>query len=218
VKSLLFIAAVWQRVGTRLKGGPAADDERRLIERIKQGDDDAFVSLVDRYKKKAFGIAYRFTDSAEDAEDLSQEAFLRAYRSIGSFKGGARFYTWFYRILINLCIDHARKRRTAPDADSVSRVRSGTRDMEVEYLEDRHTHTSPEKAVFTMELRERVTEAIASLPDRQKQVFILRHYEGFSLKEIAETIQCAEGTVKAHLSRAVRRLQISRKYRPVCLR
>jgi len=198
---------VWQTLGTRLKGGHAADDERRLIERIKQGDDDAFFKLVDRYKKKAFGIAYRFTDNAEDAEDLSQEAFLRAYRSIGSFKGGARFYTWFYRILVNLCIDHARKRRTAPGMDSASQTRSGTTGVKIEQFEDHRTNTSPEKAVFTIELSERVTTAIASLPDRQKQVFILRHYEELSLKEIAETIQCAEGTVKAHLSRAVRSLR-----------
>ena len=203
MKTLLFILAMWSPRGRAEDEKTVAGDEQLLIERIKQGDEQAFMVLVDRYKHKAYRIAYRFTDNAEDAEDLSQEAFLKLYRAIGSFKGESGFYTWFYRILVNVCIDYTRKHKKTAGADSRSRERYGNGELTPEDCEDHRADADPAAAVFNIELSAKVAEEIAALPDRQQQVFILRHYEGFRLREIAEMINCAEGTVKAHLFRAV---------------
>ena len=181
------------------------DSELRLIERARNGERAAFDSLVDAHKGKAFALAFHFTGNVEDAKDLLQEAFVRAYVSIKRFRGGSSFYTWFYRILVNLCRDFLRRKQVrfkiladAPDP-------KGEEDEVT--LEAVDKEPSPEDALLNKEMREKVDEAINKLPERQKSAFILRHIQGMKLDEIASVMGCSESTAKVHLFRATRSLQ-----------
>ena len=181
-------------------------DDRLLVQRVKQGDERAFAELVTRYQDKAFRIIYRFTNNVEDAKDLSQEAFVRVYRSIGRFKEGSSFYTWFYRILINLCIDFRRSRSILIPFSQL-RKREGFNESLEEALVEDEGQANLAKVLLTRELNEKITQAIEALSAKQRTVFILRNYEGLALKEIAEVMNCAQGTVKSHLARAIGRLE-----------
>jgi RNA polymerase sigma-70 factor, ECF subfamily len=173
-----------------------------LVERAKNGDLSAFEELVERYRQKAYHIAFDFTRDREEAKDLSQEAFLRAYTKLARFDGRSGFYTWFYRILVNMCLDYRRwKKRTAAE--------SYEEKVEV-YGEASHSPApSLDEHVMAREMSERVGKALDSLPPKQRTVFILKNHRGLSIKEIAELMQAAEGTVKVHLHRAVTALRRS---------
>jgi len=182
-------------------------DDKSLIERIRLGDEEAFAELVNRYKRKAFGIAYHFLNNAEDAKEISQEAFIKVYRSIHSFKGASSFFTWFYRILTNLCIDFSRSRKIVMSIP-FSQLKSSDDDLpSVEERIQDAKQENPLKALAAEELKKKIAHAIQSLPDRQRMVFVLRHYDQLQLSDIARVLNCAEGTVKSHLYRAVATLQ-----------
>ena len=181
------------------------DQELQLIERARNGERAAFDSLVDIYKGKAFALAYNFTGNAEDAKDVLQEAFVKAYLNIKKFRGGSAFYTWFYRILVNQCKDALRKKQARmkvlvdthepvdeDDESPVEAVESGP---------------GPGEALLNKEIREKVDKAINMLPENQKMTFILRHMHGMKLAEIAGVIRCSESTAKVHLFRATKNLQ-----------
>ena len=154
------------------------------------------------HKEKAFALAYNFAGNAEDAKDILQEAFVRAYVNIKKFRGDSAFYTWFYRILLNLCRDFLRKKKTrikvmvdAPqpiDEDDAAPV---------EAVDD---DPGPEEALLNKEIREKVDEAVNMLPERQKTTFMLRHMHGMRLNEIAGIMNCSESTAKVHLVRATK--------------
>ena len=182
-------------------------NECLLVQSMKQGDERAFTEMVDKYKKKAFAIAYRFTNNVEDAKDLSQEAFVKVYRCIGSFRGESSFLTWFYRILTNLCIDFKRRRSIIiPFSQFRKKAEGNESNTEERMLEDKGG-IAPGKALLAKELNEKLTQAIEFLSAKQKIVFVLRNFEGLALKEIAKIMNCAEGSVKSHLARAVKKLQ-----------
>lgn len=181
------------------------DSELQLIERARNGERAAFDSLVDMHKGKAFALAFHFTGNAEDAKDLSQEAFIRAYVNIKSFRGGSNFYTWLYRILVNLCRDFLRKKRTRLKVlvDAPEPPDEGD-EMPVEAVD---SGPGPEDALLNKEIREKADEAINMLSERQKSVFILKYMQGMKLDEIASVINCSESTVKVHLFRATKSLR-----------
>ncbi|MCD4779431.1 MAG: sigma-70 family RNA polymerase sigma factor [Candidatus Omnitrophica bacterium] len=178
-----------------------------LVRRLKQGEEAAFTELVNKYKVKAFGIVYNFVHNVDDAKELSQDAFVKVYYSIGRFKENSSFFTWFYRILINVCIDHGKKRRISVIPFSQIRGADGiARSCVVDSIEDKQAR-NPLRILLSGELNQRISQAIDSLSERQRIVFILRHFENLSINEIAEHINCSEGTVKSHLARAVKKLQ-----------
>lgn len=174
------------------------DPENTLIERIKEGDERAFEELVNRYKGMGFSLAYRFLGNPEDARDISQEAFARVYLHIRDFRGESTFKTWFFRIIINLCRRSisGRQRKTVQSLD-----------LYMEKETDPQAREDVEEEVRRKELRVAIEEAVRRLPAKQREVFIMKHMEGMKVSEISEVLNCAEGTVKIHLFRAVRALQ-----------
>lgn len=176
-----------------------------LIERAKNGERAAFDSLVDIHKGKAFALAFSFIGDVEDAKDVLQEAFVKAYTGIINFRGASSFYTWFYRILVNQCKDFLRKKR----------VRSGVFLEPLPSLEEDGDNApeavdsspGPSQMALNSEARQLINEAVSGLPEKQKAVFILKHIQGMKLNEIADVVGCSESTAKVHLFRAIRGLR-----------
>ncbi len=174
-----------------------AEDEKILIAASQRGDEQAFARLVTRHKEKAVNLAYAMIGNYEDAKDLSQEAFVKAYLALPRFQMKSKFSTWFYRILMNTAKDFLRKKkgksfvvnRTEEDASLFDSIPD---------LSQR-----PEKLVLNEELSVRMSAAVKGLPEKQRWIFTLRFMEGMPLAEIAETAGVSEGTVKATLHFAV---------------
>jgi RNA polymerase sigma-70 factor (ECF subfamily) len=183
---------------------PGDFGDSELVERAQRGEREAFELLVERYKNKAYRIAFHFTRQREDAKDISQEAFLRAYTHLSSFDGRSSFYTWFYRIVVNLCLDYKRKRRFSwLPLDQGEK--NATPEVAPRGLPD--SAPSPEQHVAAGELSHRAGAALDKLPPKQRTVFILRNHQGLSIREIAQVVRSSEGTVKVHLHRAVAALR-----------
>lgn len=175
-------------------------NDLKLIEAIKNGNSSAFEELVKLYWKRIYLHSYQMTNSHEEAEDITQETFLRAYKAISSWKPQASFYTWLYRIAHNLCIDAYRtkvKRSTESFDDEESQLRNKLASG---------LSSNPHKVAQDNERNLIIRKAIEQLSDRQREAFILHWYDGFSVKEVAEILKCAEGTVKVHLSRSYSKL------------
>jgi len=179
-----------------------ADGDRELIERLKNGDSTAFRELVERYKKRAYFVALDFMGSHEDAEDISQEAFIKVYQSIGSFRGDARFSTWLHRIVINLCISEKRKK-----SSKLMDYYGDTIPDEAHHAHGSDSPDHPERALRSRKIQEHIRSALDRLPALQKAVFTLRFYPDMPLKEIGKVLKLSEGTVKSHLFRTMRKLR-----------
>ena len=178
-----------------------APSDEDLCRGIAQRDVGAFDLLVERYQERAYRIAWSVVRDREDAKDCSQEAFIRLHESAGSFAGQAKFSTWFYRILVNCCLDHQRKRRgwrrlvgwggrdEGPDAgDPVERLAA--------------PFTDPTDAMVTDHRMSRLWEAVDELSPQQRTAVLLQCREELSTKEIAAVLQLSEATVRVHLHRA----------------
>lgn len=178
-------------------------DDTELIELFQNGDTAAFDTLFTRYQKRTYRLVQRFVSNPEDASDLTQDAFIRAYQGLGDFKSQCQFYSWLYRITVNLCIDFLRKKSRSEvllyDSDD-----SG--ELPMANIADPRSE-SPAKAVENKELRAHIRRAVRRLPPKQRQIFILRHWNGLSLKDIAAVVGRSDGTVKAHLLHAHRNLR-----------
>ena len=185
------------------------DEDGDLVERLKEGDETALEELLRKYQKRAHRVAFSITRSHQDAEDISQEAFIRAYYSIGKFRGKCGFYTWFYRILINLCLQWKRRQRYfrwfSQDKEELSKwnnlISEEVVPAKANWVYD------PGKALLRKELRSEIERAMKLLSIRQRACLTLHIYEGFTIKEIAEILRCRQGTVKSHLFRAIRKLR-----------
>ncbi|MFQ5849155.1 MAG: RNA polymerase sigma factor [Candidatus Binatia bacterium] len=161
----------------------------------QNGERGAFEVLVERYKQKTYRIAFDFTRDREEAKDLSQEAFLRAFNHLKGFDRRAGFYTWFYRILVNLCLDYRRRQgriswEPLEEKADQAAVKSGLA-------------FSPDREVMAGEASRQVGAALDALPPKQRTAFLLRNHQGLSIHEIADVMQTAEATVRVHLHRAV---------------
>jgi len=167
-----------------------------LIRRFLKGEEQAFSELVRKYQKRAYYLAYRFTHNHHDADDLSQEAFIKAYNSLKNFKGGSSFFTWFYRITTNLCINYLSRK---PKQVQVP----------VENLPLSHPDPDAQSVMEDKELRLKINEAIEKLPLQQRAAFTLRQLEGLSFIETSEVMNCSVGAAKASYFHAVQKL---RKY------
>ncbi|MGI6577487.1 MAG: RNA polymerase sigma factor [Eubacteriales bacterium] len=172
-------------------------DENKLVQLAAKGDDRAFEELVALYEKRVYTMALRMTGNQDDACDISQEAFIRMYRSLKGFKGDAKFSTWVYRIVSNLCIDFNRK------AKRIKQVPLESTDEDEPFTitisDDRF---DPERNLERSEIVRAINRALDTLSEEHKEIFILRELNGLSYAEIAEVMMIEEGTVKSRLFRA----------------
>jgi RNA polymerase sigma-70 factor (ECF subfamily) len=176
--------------------------DEELVAQAQSGDRGAFEELVDRHKQKAYRIAFDFARDREEAKDLSQDAFLKAFTNIRNFDGRSGFYTWFYRILVNVCLDYKRRKQRTSTEEFNENVES-----QVEPSQLAARMPSPYQQVLAGQISRKIGAALNALPPKQRMAFILRNNQGLSIREIAEMMQTAEGTVKVHLHRAVTALR-----------
>lgn len=177
------------------------EDEARMADRLIAGDPSAFRDLVTAYQRKVYGLAYEMTRNHADAEDISQVTFMKIHRSIGTFKPGLGLRTWVYQIAHNSAIDHLRKKSFFP-AEARPSLSSGSG-----FDDPADPSAGPEQEAETAGLRRRIDQALAGFSEREKAVFILRHYHDLKLKEIAEALHVSLGTAKSYLFRSLRKLQ-----------
>lgn len=166
-----------------------------LVRRCKEGDKIAFKELVDRYKERIYSVAYRMTNNHTDADDLSQETFIRTYKSIKKFNEKSTFYTWLYRIVVNVSLNYLKS--PGHTRETVSLDENIMSPNPEDNIKD-----NPRDALDEKELRHKVMEAIQSLPPIQKIVVVLVILQGLSYKEVAEIQTCSEGTVAWRLHQA----------------
>ncbi len=178
-----------------------ASDEALALA-LQGGEERALDELVRRHQQRLYAVAYRLTFNREDALDITQEAFIKAYRKIGSWKPTGSFQAWLLRLTTNQAIDHLRraKRYGMRSAGDVTRLES-----HVELAAPASAET--DRAVGGIEIEERIQGALLTLSPSQRTVFVLRHYEGMKLREIAPVLGCSVGSVKVHLFRALRKLR-----------
>lgn len=178
-----------------------------LVRRAQDGDRTAFRQLFDRYHKRAFSVAYGVLKHRQDSLDVVQEAFVKVHKHLGSFQGTSSFYTWLYRIVMNLAIDHLRRRRTGRSVeydDAVLREEGGGSEASVM---PRALEANPRKAVIRRELLEKVQAALSELPEIHQQVILLREVEGLSYEEMAEALDVPKGTIMSRLFHARKKMQ-----------
>lgn len=182
--------------------GSASADERELIERCRAGDTAAFEPLVERYRQRVWRLAYQLLRDREEAWDCAQEAFVRAFHSLGSFRGQSAFYTWLFRITVNVATDRQRAR------GAQARAFGGERVAEEEW--NRTTPdpgAGPDQAAVQAEQRERIRRALDALPSKARTIIMLSDVDGLSYREIAEVLDCPIGTVMSRLHNARKRLK-----------
>jgi RNA polymerase sigma-70 factor (ECF subfamily) len=186
-------------------------DDTVLVRRAQQGDTSAFEELVRNYDGRVLRLAMHLTDSTEDAQDIYQETFLRAYRNIGRFRFECSFYTWIYRIVTNLCCDylrHKRFRNRYAYSEPYPDEENGREETVLERACDQRAGASPERVALNGELRKQILQALTKLSVKERLVFELRHYEGLKLQVVASILNTTENTVKSMLFRATQKLRL----------
>lgn len=191
---------------------PATDraSDLALVKRVQQGDRSAFDLLVVKYQHKILKLIMRYVRDSSEALDVAQEAFLKAYRAVRSFRGDSAFYTWLYRIAINTAKNHvvaASRRPTSYDLDLQDSDQSGEVFARLKDID------TPERLTLSEELRQTVNRAINELPEDLRTAILLREIEGMSYEEIAQTMECPVGTVRSRIFRA--REAIDKRIRPL---
>lgn len=171
------------------------DGELLLIQHAQNGDRNAFRTLMLRYSKQAYNTAYRFVGDHDAAKDIVQDAFVKVYAALPTFRSEATFATWLYRIVVNLAL-RARRREGPADQRRVS----------VETVKD-HLHDTTNENLGEPDRHAHVERALHELPTMQRAVIILRHLNGLSTKQVSRILQCSEGTVKTHLFRGLKNLR-----------
>jgi RNA polymerase sigma-70 factor (ECF subfamily) len=169
----------------------------------RDGDSEAFRALVERHSRAVYRLAYRMTGSQQDAEDVVQETFLRAYKQLARFESRANFGTWVHRIAVNCSIDLIRSRphrEAAIDAPDLEHVGAGVESTDA-------TGTSPERLMLSTEVQERIGEAMSGLSRMERAAFMLRHFEGRSIEEISQSLGLKTNATKHSIFRAVRKMR-----------
>ena len=200
---------------TRTMNGEKSAEERaetrrsetELIREAQAGSRAAFDTLVRRYEHQVLRLALHLTGSEHDAEDIYQEAFLKAYRYLGNFRFECSFYTWIYRIVTNLCLDQLRRRKTRREDHSVVVDHSGGEIDLLASVSDDRSFSNPGKELDRKLLGERIQSALEKLTPRERMVFELKHYQGLRLRVIGEMLSTTEETAKNTLFRATKKLR-----------
>jgi RNA polymerase sigma-70 factor (ECF subfamily) len=176
-----------------------------LINKAQSGDESAFNELVCRYDRSVLSIALKYVNDRDDAKDIYQEVFLRVFRGLKKFQFKSEFSTWLYRITTNVCLTFIRsgKKHTMMRIDN---------DMETDYVDNitgaDSESNSPESFLLRNEITDNVNEALEKLSPKQKMIFILKHYEGYKIREISEMLNSSEGTIKKYLFEANHKLRV----------
>jgi len=181
-----------------------AQNDQILIDRLSSGDQTAFYDLVGRYKKKIYYLAYDITGDHHEAEDISQEVFMKVYRSLKTFRRDAKMSSWLHQITVNASIDSLRRKsgrhaKASGELDNISTqenlVASGSHNLD------------PARSTESFQIQGRISQALQNISPRERSVFVMCHYNGLKLKETAEILNVTIGTVKSLLFRAIRKLR-----------
>ena len=186
-------------------------EEDALIRTAQAGNREAFEELVRRYDQDVLRLALQITRRPEDAHDLYQEAFLKVYRNLDRFRFECSFYTWLYRVVTNVCLDHLRRRSSRPEdqAPETSQAASGAEEDFFDRQAHPAPHSNPERSLLGKELGARISAALERLSPRERMVFEMKHFHGLRLRAIGEMLGTTEETVKNSLFRATRKLRSS---------
>ncbi|MCX5747526.1 MAG: sigma-70 family RNA polymerase sigma factor [Proteobacteria bacterium] len=181
-------------------------DDRDLVDRARKGDRDAFRTLFERYHRRAYALAFGVVRHQDDALDIVQDAFIKAHKYLDKFEGNSSFYTWLYRIVMNLAIDHIRKHRRAKPVE-LDEVKLGdSLDGEAPLL-PRILGSNPGRALVDKEIRGRIDAALDELSENHRAVLIMRELEGLSYEDMAKAMGCSKGTIMSRLFHARRNMQ-----------
>lgn len=181
--------------------------EMELIRQAQAGSRAAFDKLIHTYEHQVLRLALHLTGSEHDAEDIYQEAFLKAYRYIGNFRFECSFYTWIYRIVTNLCLDQLRRRKTRREDSSILLDNSGEEIDRLASVSDDRAYANPGRELDRKHLSLRIQQALDTLTPRERMVFELKHYQGLRLRTIGEMLNTTEETAKNTLFRATKKLR-----------
>ena len=182
-------------------------DDTMLIREAQHGNAAAFEELVRHYDQAVLRLALHLTGSEHDAQDVYQDAFLKAYKNIGSFRFECSFYTWIYRIVTNLCLDHLRKKNVRKEDAPVAKDANGGEYDLLDQVADGRAGANPERDLMRRQLGARIAGALEKLTPRERMVFELKHYHGLRLRTVAGILNTSEGTIKNTLFRATHKLR-----------
>jgi len=178
------------------------EEEKNIIKMVINGDKNAFEDLVLANQKNVYNLALKMTKNEEDALDISQEAFLKAYRQLSGFRGESKFSVWLYRLTYNLCIDFLRKSAAAKTVSLDYEDATG----DVKPLEIPDMRDLPEESAIRQETRQNIAESIEKLPQNHREILVMREVTGMSYEDISESLGISTGTVKSRLARAREKL------------
>ena len=180
------------------------ENDKKLVDRICRGDMAAFQDLVEQHKKKIYFIAYDILGDYHEAEDISQDVFIKVFRNIKRFRKDAKMSSWIHQITVNTCIDVIRKRKSKP--------KISMDDGALSHIEDNPPVSSsmgmnPEKSAEAAIFQQQINNALQNVTPRERTVFVMRHYNDFKINEIADALEVSSGTVKSLLFRALKKLR-----------
>ena len=187
-----------------------AEDDRVFVQRAKEGDKEAFRKLFDRYHRRAYAVAIGVVKNPDDAQDVVQDAFVRVHKHIQKFEGSSSFYTWLYRIVMNLSIDHVRRATKRKHLDYDDQINRGADKIEGDgTIAPTLTDANPRKMALRRELSDTIHAALQELPEHHRAVIVLREVEGLSYEEIADVLDVPKGTIMSRLFHARKKMQAS---------
>lgn len=180
------------------------ENETNLIERVCSGDIYAFQEIVERYKKKVYYIAYDIVGDFHEAEDISQEVFIKMYRALDRFRKDAKMSSWLYQIAVNTSIDSLRKRKAKPRINVEDIEQVGGQEQA---LKSASPEADPERRAVATLMQEHIDHALHKITPQERAVFVMRHYNEFKIREIADVLEVSSGTVKSLLFRALKKMR-----------
>jgi RNA polymerase sigma-70 factor (ECF subfamily) len=180
-------------------------DDRELVESARKGDRDAFRVLFERYHRRAYALAFGVLRHQDDALDVVQDAFIKAHKYLDKFEGNSSFYTWLYRIVMNLAIDHMRKHRRVKPVELDEQHLEGA--LGEDSLLPKMLGGNPGRALLDKEIRARIDQALSELSENHRSVLVMRELEGLSYEEMAQAMGCSKGTIMSRLFHARKNMQ-----------
>jgi RNA polymerase sigma-70 factor, ECF subfamily len=196
--------------GEALQAAVKTADDNTLVREAQAGNRVAFEELVRRYDREVLRLALNLVRRADEARDIYQESFLKVYRNLGRFRFECSFYTWVYRIVTNVCLDHLRRRSTRREDQAPELQQSdGTTHDFFDRQPELHAASNPERRLLGKEIGQHIEAALGQLSARERMIFEMKHYQGLKLRAIGEMLGTSEETVKNSLFRATRKLRTS---------
>lgn len=201
-----LVPGITETVASYAVTPPRQMDESALIRAAQEGDEQAFEELVRLHDQSVMRLAMNLLRSPEDANDVYQEAFLRVFRNLKSFRFDCSFHTWLYRIVANLCLDAMRRKKVRREEPAQVGTADGVVDR-MERVEERRVQGDPQRNLMSLELKDRIGQVLDSLTPRERMVFELRHYQGMRLRAIGEMLGTSEEAAKNCLFRATQKMR-----------